>query len=465
MRLAKPETPKPLAIVTPVSASQIQIVIYCSKKSDLEIRIRSGGHSFEGLSYVSQVPFVLLDMVNIRSFSFDPKSKTAWVESGLTNGELYYRIGQATKTLGFPSGLWANVGIGGIISGGGYGMMRRKYGLAADNVIDAKLIDVHGRILDRKSMGEDLFWAIRGGGGGSFGVVLSWKIKLVPVPKIVTVFKVTRTVEQNLTNTFNRWQSVVTKFPKELDIRCTGQSILSDASPRDDKRTMVMLFESLYLGGKDELLSVMQERFPELGLAREDCFEVSWVQAMMFFSNFEVDMPPEILLDRTILPKPAFKGRSDFTEVPIPEKGVQGLWEMMYKIEPKAATLQFTPFGGRMDEISESALPFPYRAGTLYMMNMFAVTEINEAERIEWVRSLERYLTPYVTKSPRSAYVNYVNLWMGTNNPHGRTSYQQASKWGKRYFKNNFDKLVKVKSKVDPDNFFKHEQSIPVISY
>ena len=171
------------------------------------------------------------------------------------------------------------------------------------------------------------------------------------------------------------------------------------------------------------------------------------------------------MLNRTILPRPAFKGRSDFTEIPIPEEGLNGLWEMMYQIEPQAATLQFTPYGGRMNEISESALPFPYRAGTLYMMNMFAVTEVNEAERIEWVRSLGRYLTPYVTKSPRSAYVNYVNLWMGTNNPRGRTSYQQASKWGKRYFKNNFDRLVKVKSKIDPDNFFRHEQSIPPFSY
>ncbi|KAK1393806.1 hypothetical protein POM88_012862 [Heracleum sosnowskyi] len=464
MRFAKPETPKPLVIVTPVSESQVQSVIYCCKDQNLEMRIRSGGHSFEGLSYVSSVPFVLLDLVNFKTFSFDAATGTALAGSGLTNGELYYNIGKQSDVLGFPSGLWANVGVGGIISGGGYGMMRRKYGLAADNVVDARLIDANGRILNRTLMGEDWFWAIRGGGGGSFGVVLSWNVSLVPVPKIVTVFKVYRSLEQNLTNIFYRFQSVAPKFPKELDIRANGQSIVSGASPRKDNRTMMFQFESLYLGGVDNMLSAMAENFPELGVVREDCFEASWLQAMVYFSNFELRTPPEILLDSTVLPRPAFKSRNDYTQVPIPVQGLEGLWEMMYEIPPQQATLQFTPYGGRMDEISESALPFPHRAGTLYKFNMFVQTHKDEDERIEWIRNLGTYLTPYVSQNPRSAYVNYVDLWMGTNNLNGTTSYQQASGWGKRYFKNNFDRLVKIKTVVDPTNFFRHEQSIPVIS-
>ncbi|KAK1402422.1 berberine bridge enzyme-like 18 [Heracleum sosnowskyi] len=461
LRFSSPSTPKPRVIVTPVDASQIQNVIYCSKKYGMEIRIRSGGHDFEGLSYVSQVPFVLLDMINLRSIDVDATSATAWVGAGATLGELYYGISQKSKTLGFGAGLWSNVGITGFLSGGGYGMMRRKYGLAADNVIDARMIDVNGKILDRKSMGEDLFWAIRGGGGSSFGVILSWKINLAPVPNLVTVFRVTRTLEQNATNIFHRFQVAAPQFPKDLDIRCYISSVLSNSSPRADKRTVSIIFESLFLGRASTLLQVMQQNFPELGLVREDCSEVSWIRSTPFFSNLSVTTSPEILINRNALPKSPFKGTSDFVQQPIPIDGLNGLWDILYKVAPSSATLQITPWGGRMYEISESAIPFPHRAGNLYMINMGVILDTDVTARLQWMQSLYQYFTPYVSKSPRAAYVNYNDLDFGVNNQQGKTTYAVASRWGKKYFKNNFDRLIKVKSKVDPGNFFKHEQSIP----
>ena len=82
------------------------------------------------------------------------------------------------------------MGVDGHFRGRGYGLLLRKYGLAANHVVDAHLIDVEGRFLDRESMGEDLFWSILVGGGASFGVIIAWKIKLVTVPQTVTVFTV-----------------------------------------------------------------------------------------------------------------------------------------------------------------------------------------------------------------------------------------------------------------------------------
>ncbi|WOH11338.1 hypothetical protein DCAR_0830820 [Daucus carota subsp. sativus] len=470
LRFGQASKPKPLVIITPTTESHIQTVIYCTKLTGLEMRIRSGGHSFEGFSYVSSIPFVLLDLRNINKVVADVATATAWIDSGATNGELYYYLSRATSEYGFPSGLWANVGVGGILSGGGYGMLRRKYGLAGDHVIDARLINADGVILTRATMGEDLFWAIRGGGGGSFGVVVSWKVDLVPVPPVVTIFQVFRTIEQDMTNIFYKWQSVAPLFPKELDIRCNGNVILSENSTRADNKTVRMSFDSLYLGPASEVLAIMGEQFPELGLVQEDLIEVSYIQAMVFFSQFPYNAPPELLLNKTILPRPAFKGRSDFFKQPMPVEGLLGVWDYMFQLPENQAFLQYTPYGGRMNEISESALPFPYRAGYLYMFNFFAVTCpgleecAEEAARMDWVRRLVAYLTPYVTSNPRSAYVNYVNVWMGQNNPTGSTSYAQASQWGKRYFGVNFDRLVAVKTVADPLNFFRHEQSIPVFS-
>ncbi|KAK1379022.1 Berberine bridge enzyme [Heracleum sosnowskyi] len=476
LRFDSPETPKPIVIVKPVDEAQIQTVIYCCKKHDIQMRIRGAGHDFEGQSYVALVPFVLLDMINLRSISVDPVKATAWVQSGATLGELYYSIAQKSKTLGFPAGVWSNVGVTGHISGGGYGTLRRKYGLAADNVLDARLIDANGRIHDRTSMGEDLFWAIRGGGASSFGVVLSWKLKLVYVPKIVTVFQVQRTLEQNATQVLHRWQTVSPKLPKDIEIRVVASTIWKYLPNEDrktvqdlgsgnlrDAKTVSLTFVGLFLGRQQGLLSLMNEKFPELGLLAQECSEVSYIQSVLLFSLFSATDSPVGLLNRT-RPRIPFKAKSDFVDKPISRKGLDGLCKILLQAAPGRTNFIFTSYGGKMDEISESATPFPHRAGTLYMMYMRVRTDGDTLNAMKWIRGLYKYLTPYVTKSPRTAYLNYNDHDLGVNNNQGTTSYKQASIWGRKYFKNNFDRLVIVKSIVDPDNFFRHEQSIPPFS-
>ncbi|MFQ6638102.1 hypothetical protein Gotur_013002 [Gossypium turneri] len=98
-------------------------------------------------------------------------------------------------------------------------------------------------------MGEDLFWAIRGGGGGSFGIVLAWKLKLVAVPAIVTVFTVSKTVNSN---------------------------------EDEEKMAIQASFTSVFLGSIEELIPLMEEKFPELGLVKEDCLEMSWAESNLY---------------------------------------------------------------------------------------------------------------------------------------------------------------------------------------
>ena len=93
---------KPQVIVTPLDVSHIQATIICSQRHGLQIRTRSGGHDYEGLSYVAEVPFVVLDLINLRQIKVDVENRTAWVQAGATLGELYYTISQKSKTLGFP---------------------------------------------------------------------------------------------------------------------------------------------------------------------------------------------------------------------------------------------------------------------------------------------------------------------------------------------------------------------------
>ncbi|KAH1134036.1 hypothetical protein AAZX31_05G092700 [Glycine max] len=453
---------KPLVIVTPLTVSHIQATIICSQRYGMQIRTRSGGHDYEGLSYVAKDPFVVLDLINLRKIEVDAENSTAWVLAGATIGELYYSISQKSKTLGFPAGVCPPVGTGGHFSGGGYGFLMRKFGLAADNVIDAHIVDVKGNLLDREAMGEDLFWAIRGGGGASFGVIVAWKIKLVSVPSTVTVFRVPRTLEQNATEIVHKWQLVANKLDEDLTIRIN----FGRATSENGNLTVQAQFESMYLGGVDQLIPLMQESFPELGLVREDCIETSWIGSILYMAGFTNGESTDVLLNRTQANGVSFnKGKSDYVRDPIPDVGLEGLWPFFFEDEGQSSFVQFTPYGSRMDEISESEIPFPHRAGNIFHIQYGVSWQEEgdeEAQRhINWIRRMYSYMETYVSKSPRAAYLNYRDLDIGVNNNKGYTSYSQASVWGLKYFKNNFNRLARVKTNVDPLNFFRNEQSIP----
>ncbi|KAK2985593.1 hypothetical protein RJ640_000290 [Escallonia rubra] len=463
LRFLSAAVPKPQIIVTPLDESEIQATVCCAKEHGIEVRVRSGGHDYEGLSSISEFPFVIIDMRNFRSITVNAEESTAWVQVGASLGELYYRIAEKSRTLGFPAGTCPTVGAGGHFSGGGYSMMSRKYGMAADHVIDARLVDASGRILDRQSMGEDLFWAIRGGGGASFGVILAWKINLVPVPEKVTVFNLNRTSEQNATALVHRWQYVADKIDDNLLIRLFMSSLNSN---QDGKRTVQASFTSLFLGGVDTLLPLMQESFPELGLIKEDCIEMSWVESNLYLAGFRNGEPLEVLLNRAVLRKAYYKGKSDYVREAISVDGLEGLWELLHEEEMGRTQLQFSPYGGRLNEIPESEIPFPHRAGNVYTIHyvVFWGKEEESPRHIDWMRKLYSYMAPFVSKSPRAAYVNYRDLDLGMNKKDGSTSYAEACIWGTKYFKSNFNRLVQVKAMVDPSNFFRNEQSIPPFS-
>ncbi|WMV14132.1 hypothetical protein MTR67_007517 [Solanum verrucosum] len=133
-RFNNSNVPKPYYIIVPQNKEQVRGAMICCKKLGFESRIRSGGHDYEGLSFISYKPYCLIDLSSLRKIDIDVQEKTAWVEAGATIGELYYNIGNKSNTLGFPAGTCPSVGVGGHISGGGQGrkhhlrrLMRKKF--------------------------------------------------------------------------------------------------------------------------------------------------------------------------------------------------------------------------------------------------------------------------------------------------------------------------------------------------
>ncbi|KAE8696285.1 Reticuline oxidase-like protein [Hibiscus syriacus] len=456
LRFNESWTPKPFLILTPLHQSHVQAAVVCGKSHGVRMKIRSGGHDYEGLSYVSDVPFFLLDMFNLRSIDVDIEHESAWVQAGATLGEVFYRIGERSTTHGFPAGVCPTVGVGGHVSGAGYGNMMRKYGVSADNILDAVVVDADGRVLDRRSMGEDLFWAIRGGGGASFAVVVAYKIKLVRVPERVTVFQVEKTLgKDDVTDIVDQWQHVSHNLPEQLFIRLMLDVV---------KKTVRASFVSLFLGDSDSLISIMNDRFPKLGLTKSDCIELSWVKSILFWSNIPLDTDNKVLLDRTLPTLYHLTRKSDYVREPIPKPGLDSIWKKMIELEtPK---MYFNPYGGKMAEIVEQEIPFPHRAGNLWKIQYIANWKEQGIEKanfyIDLTRKLHEFMTPFVSNNPRRAFLNYRDADLGTDY-HKKGMHEEARAQGIKWFMGNFDRLVKIKGEVDPSNFFRYEQSIPLL--
>lgn len=452
-------TTRPVAIVTPTTEGETASAVVCAKKNGLLVRPKSGGHDYENLSFMATEPYIMIDLVNIREVTVDLKEESAWVQTGTTLGELYVKISQASPVHGFPGGTCHSVGTGGFISGGGMGMLTRKYGLGADNVLDARVINANGEILDRKAMGEDYFWAIRGGGGGSFGVVVAWKLRLVRVTPLVTTFDKKHFLSAgNLPQLLSKWQAVAPTLPGEMIVR-----VMLQYSKKAEQ--VQISFNSQYMGPKEEALKLINSKFPEMNLNETDVHDFPWMNATLTVTGRPANASLDLFLNRTDAWRTNYKGKSDFVTTPIPEAGFQGLLDLLNHPEYELMVI-FDPFGGKMDEYPEDALPFPFRKGTLfnvqYLQKWKDNNETESKRNFDWVNKVYAYMEQYVSKAPRTAYVNYKDLDIGSNPPTGNAKYSEAKVWGEKYFKGNFERLSQIKTKVDPDNFFRSVQSIPL---
>src|SRR5205807_6090465 len=141
-----------------------------ARAQNLIVAVRGGGHSVAGLSSIDGG--MLLDLALMNGVVVDPEAKTAIVQGGALWGD----VDRETQAFGLvaPGGIVSDTGVAGLTLGGGEGWVRRKYGLACDNLVEAQLVTAEGSVVKASAAeNPDLFWAIRGG-GGNFGVVTSF---------------------------------------------------------------------------------------------------------------------------------------------------------------------------------------------------------------------------------------------------------------------------------------------------
>lgn len=228
----------------------------------------------------------------------------------------------------------------------------------------------------------------------------------------------------------------------------------------------------LFLGDSETLVSYLNMNFPTLGLKQSDCIETSWIGSVLFWANYDISKTtPEVLLNRFESPllKTYLKRKSDYVKKPVSKEGLEEIWKKMIELEH--VSLFFMPYGGRMTEIPVTATPIPHRAGNLwkiqYKANWKEAGKEVEEKYLNLTRELHRFMTPYVSSNPRQAFYNYKDHDLGTKESFSNSNSSGTSTrvYGEMYFGDNFERLVQIKTKVDPGNFFTNEQSIPAMPH
>jgi FAD/FMN-containing dehydrogenase len=209
------------------TAKGVGVMVDWCCSNGLPFAVRCGGHSYEGFS---QSTSVVIDIRLMNAITIDSKNNTATVGAGASLGSLYRAI--AAHGLAFTGGSCPTVGISGHLLGGGYGYLARPYGLACDSLLSAALVDPNGQKVHADAhQNTDLYWACRGGGGGSFGIATSFTVRLKKVANVI-VFRVAwlGLSIKGAKSVMKAWQSWAPQAPRTID----SNLVVAKGSARND---------------------------------------------------------------------------------------------------------------------------------------------------------------------------------------------------------------------------------------
>ena len=245
---------RPDVVVRPTGTADVAAAVRFARQYDLEVVVRGGGHSVGGLSTADGG--MVIDLSTMHAVDVDPIARLARVQGGAVLGEL----DRETQLFGLavPVGVVSQTGVAGLTLGGGYGWLRRKYGLACDNLVSAQVVCADGEVLTASSeTNSDLFWAIRGG-GGNFGIVTSFTFRLHPVGPIVAFAGVFYPVEA-AREVLSGYRTYFADAPDEVTAEALSITMPADPSlpePVHDRQCLVV--GAVYAGDVTEGMQVLQ---------------------------------------------------------------------------------------------------------------------------------------------------------------------------------------------------------------
>jgi len=390
-----------------------------ARENHVPIRMRSGRHALaKDFSQVSGG--IVIDVSNMQNINLDKERGIATVQTGIRVGALVRMLAQEGVLA--PFGDSSTVGIGGITLGGGITAIQRSVGLISDNLIAGTIVDANGEIIHfSESRNPDLLWAMRGGGGGNFGIATSYTFKIHPAPDRVGIFQIVWPWEQ-LEEVIDAWQ----KWSPYVDTRLG--TILEVYS----KTNGLLRSQGIFLGSEKELEIQLKPLLAVGNPIKAFVDEVSLPEAIDFWA------PNEPLFDDQYT-----TWSSAWVERTLPEEGIDAIKKFLEKSTGSESNFFFLNSGGAMNRIPPHETAFFWRNTKYYVEWTSSWTKDCETDKnIAMVERTRTELDPFVVGS----YVNVPDLLI--------------KNFGQEYYGGNYDRLRRIKAKYDPANVFKFAQSI-----
>ncbi|EIT84773.1 FAD linked oxidase domain-containing protein [Fictibacillus macauensis ZFHKF-1] len=411
----------PLIIVYCENNRDVSNAVIWSRKQQVPLRIRSGGHHYEGFSIGDGV--LVIDISRMNAISFRD-SMNITVQAGVKNEQLYAYV--SSRGYPFPGGTCPTVGVSGYTLGGGWGLSSRKFGLGCDSLVELEMVDYKGRILvANEKQNSELFWACRGAGGGNFGVVVSLTYK---VPNKVNKISLIQMEGPNLTQRlqmqfFYTWQ----QWLASMDSRMTMVGRIYNALDGG----YGLGGTGFFYGSKEEALRLVEP----LSLGGNVQIRVEELPFYEAIQKVEAAYPP---YER-------FKSTGRFVNRTYSKREIESIISLLRQRAPGSvyAALSLYALGGKVAEVAPEETAFFYRDAH-YIMGLQSVWEDQEYKSVN-VKWLENRF-PYLDRITTGSYVNF--------------PYSELSDPERAYFGGNVPRLEKVKAMYDPYDVFSFPQSL-----
>ncbi|MCV9928226.1 FAD-binding oxidoreductase [Flavobacterium sp. LS1R49] len=427
---------RPRLIIFPAVVEDVKLGLKFAIAHNLPFSIKGGGHSAAG--YCLNEGGVVIAMKNLNRITFNHKKETVTAEMGVIWYDVY-KFMQATNTGLIPvGGGCPTVAPPGFMLGGGYSFVSRSYGMSIDNLESLKIVTPDGELrhigINSKSAEDiDLFWACCGGGGGNFGIVVEMEMRVrKPHSKKMLVGQIRYPLEmaQDVLGYYNEWVETV---PDAMAV----YGFMGNQKDLIDKTTNVKVLglTPVFNGDCEEGIDLLQGLL-KLKPINADLYNMT-LPDWEFFNGYTTRVAGRSSYIRsTILPKGGMNNKvakviiDSMTNAPSPDSFA--VW---------------THAGGAIENVASDATSYVHR-DCRFVPEIKAIWDLDKPgdtlKNVEWAYEFFERLSD--AGNATGAYVNYID--------------PLQHNWAKKYYGDNYKRLLDIKKKVDPNNYFSFQQSV-----